>query len=100
MGEIEVPVRAIGEIKPPKLIKKVDPVYPETARQARVQGVVVLEAVTDIYGRVQKVTVLRSVPLLDEAAVIAVRQWVYEPLILNGKPRPVIFTVTVNFRLL
>jgi len=95
----EGPVRAIGEIKPPRLIKQVDPVYPEIARQARVEGVVILEVETDIYGRVRNTRVLRSIPLLDKAAIDAVRQWVYEPLIIGGKPRGGIFTVTVRFLL-
>jgi len=99
LGEVEAPIRAIGEIKPPKLIKKVDPLYPDIARQARVEGVVIIEAVTDIYGRVAQVKVLRSIPLLDGAAVDAVRQWVYEPMIINGRPRSVIFLVTVTFQL-
>ncbi len=99
VGEVEAPVRAIGEIKPPKLIKQVDPVYPEIARQARVEGVVIVEATTDIYGRVQGIKVLRSIPLLDQSAIDAVRQWVYEPMIINGRPRGVIFTVTVRFQL-
>ncbi len=67
------------------------------AREARIEGVVVLEATTDVYGRVTGVRVLRSIPLLDEAAVAAVRLWVYEPLLVNGRPRPVTFTVTVRF---
>jgi protein TonB len=99
VGEVEAPVRAIGEIKPPKLIHRVEPVYPEIARQARVEGIVILECTTDIYGRVREVKVLRSVPLLDQAAIDAVRQWVYEPMIINGRPRGVIFTVTVRFQL-
>jgi len=89
----------VGEIKPPKLIKKVEPLYPEIARQARVEGIVIIEATTDIYGRVASVKILRSIPLLDQSAVDAVRQWVYEPMVINGKPRGVIFTVTVTFKL-
>jgi protein TonB len=77
----------------------VDPLYPEIARQARVEGVVIIEATTDVYGRVQNVKVLKSIPLLDQSAIDAVRQWVYEPMIINGRPRPVIFTVTVRFQL-
>jgi len=77
----------------------VEPVYPDIARQARVEGVVIIEAVTDIYGRVQHVKVLKSIPLLDQAAVDAVRQWVYEPMIINGRPRSVIFAVTLIFQL-
>ncbi|MDH4218084.1 MAG: energy transducer TonB, partial [Candidatus Aminicenantes bacterium] len=99
VGEVEAPIRAVGEIKPPKLIKKVEPIYPEIARQARVEGIVIIEATTDIYGRVASVKILRSIPLLDQAAVDAVRQWVYEPMVINGKPRGVIFVVTVTFTL-
>ncbi|MGB8960095.1 MAG: energy transducer TonB [Candidatus Aminicenantales bacterium] len=88
---------AVGEVKPPRLVRRIEPAYPELARQARAEGVVILEATTDIYGRVAAVRVLRSLPLLDGAAVDAVRQWVYEPLLVNGRPRPVTFTVTVRF---
>ena len=95
----EGPVRAVGNIQPPRLIKQVDPGYPEIARQSRVEGVVILEAQTDPYGRVAAIKVLRSIPLLDQAAVEAVRQWVYEPKIIDGKPRGIIFTVTVRFAL-
>jgi protein TonB len=77
----------------------VAPIYPEIARQARVEGVVIVEATTDIYGRVISAKLLRSIPLLDQAALDAVRQWQYEPMIINGRPRPVIFTVTVRFQL-
>jgi len=86
-------------VKPPRLVTDVQPVYPEAARKARVEGVVIMEATTDTYGRVVSVKVLRSIPLLDQAAVDAVRQWVYEPMVINGKPRPVVFTVTMRFRL-
>jgi protein TonB len=98
VGDVEpVAIRAVGEIRAPKLVRRVEPDYPEIARQARVEGVIVLEATTDLYGRVTAVRVLRSIPLLDEAAVAAVRQWVYEPLMINGRPRPVTFSVTVRF---
>jgi len=96
----EYPVRAVGEIRPPRLIRRVEPIYPEIARQACVRGTVILEAMTDIHGRVIDVRVLRSIPLLDDAALDAVRQWVYEPLLVNGRPRPVTFTVTVRFELM
>ncbi len=99
VGKAEEPVRAIGEIKPPRLLHRVEPEYPELARNAGVQGVVILEATTDVYGRVQNVRVLRSVPLLDQAAIEAVKQWIYEPMIINGRPRPVTFTVTIIFQL-
>lgn len=92
-------VRAIGEIKPPRLLKKVDAIYPEIARVAGVEGVVILEAETDTQGNVVRVQVLRSIPLLDQAAVDAVRQWKYEPMIIDGHPKGVVFTVTLAFRL-
>lgn len=99
VGEEQIPVRAAGEVKPPRLVRRVEPVYPEIARQARVEGVVILEATTDEYGRVRSIRVLRSIPLLDQAALDAVREWVYEPLVINGRPRSVVFTVTVRFKL-
>jgi TonB family protein len=100
VGTDEVPpVRAIGDIKPPKLIKKVDPVYPPEAKEAGIEGIVIVEATTDIYGRVVDTTVLRSIPELDQAAIDAVKQWVYEPEIIDGIPRGLIFTVTCTFKL-
>ncbi|MBM3284834.1 MAG: energy transducer TonB [Candidatus Aminicenantes bacterium] len=98
VGGVEA-VRAVGLIKPPRLVKKVDPIYPEIARQAGVEGVVILEAETDIRGNVVRVQVLRSIPLLDQAAVDALRQWKYEPVVIDGQPKGLIFTVTVAFRL-
>ena len=59
----------------------------------------IIEATIGADGRVRDTRVLRSVPLLDDAALSAVRQWEYEPTLLNGKPVAVIMTVTVNFRL-
>ena len=73
--------------------------YPPIAQSARVQGVVILEATIGPDGKVQDVRVLRSIPLLDAAAIEAVRQWQYTPTLLNNVPVPVIMTVTVNFTL-
>ena len=92
-------VRVGGQIKEPKKLKHVAPVYPAIATQARVQGVVILECTISPQGKVTDVKVLRGIPLLDQAATEAVRQWVYTPTLLNGVPVPVIMTVTVNFRL-
>ena len=92
-------VQAVGEIRPPKLIKEVAPIYPKVARQARVEGTIVLGVKTDISGRVTEVKVLRSIPLLDQAAVDAVRQWIYEPFILKEEPSPVVFSLTITFKL-
>ena len=99
LGPVEAPVRAIGDVKPPKLLKQVDPIYPEIARRARIEGIVIIEAETDICGRVRGLRLLRSIPLLDQAALDAVGRWVYEPLIIAGRPRGVVFTVTVRFTL-
>jgi len=90
---------ATGEVLVPTLIKKVDPVYPEAARKAGIQGIVLLEATTDEQGNVVKVRVQKSIPELDQAAIDALKQWKYEPLILEGKPKGVVFTVTVKFAL-
>jgi periplasmic protein TonB len=92
-------VRVGGQIKEPKKLKNVAPVYPDIAKQARVQGVVILECTISPQGKVTDVKVLRGIPLLDAAAIEAVKQWVYSPTLLNGVPVPVIMTVTVNFRL-
>ena len=93
------PVRVGGNIQAPTKVTDVEPRYPPVAQAARVQGVVILEAVIGPDGRVTDVKVLRSVPLLDEAAIEAVRQWTYTPTLLNGVAVPVIMTVTVNFQL-
>ena len=92
-------VRVGGSIPEPRKLKNVLPVYPPMAKQARVQGVVILECTIGVDGQVKDVKVLRGVQLLDAAAVDAVRQWVYTPTLLNGVPVPVIMTVTVNFKL-
>ena len=93
------PVRVGGAITTPTLLSRVAPVYPPIAVNAKVAGVVILEAIVDREGRVEKVKVLRSIALLDEAAKAAVRQWRYSPLLLNGKPERFVVTVTVSFSL-
>ena len=92
------PVRVGGNIKTPAKVVHVDAVLPETARQAGITGTILLEAVIGADGSVKDVKVLRSIPLLDAAAIDAVRQWRFEPTMLNGIPVPVIMTVTVNFQ--
>jgi protein TonB len=92
-------VRVGGNIVAPALLKRVEPAYPPLARAARVQGIVILEAHVDTHGRVANVQVLRGNPLLDEAALAAVRQWRYRPLLLNGEPTEFILTVTISFHL-
>src|SRR6185295_3761944 len=93
------PVRVGGNIKPPMKTKDVRPSYPPIAQSARVQGVVIIEATIGPNGKVQDARVLRSIPLLDSAALDAVRQWEFTPTLLNGVPVPVIMTVTVQFTL-
>ena len=93
------PVRVGGNITAPTKVHDVQPVYPAAARRMRVEGVVILETVIGATGSVEQVRVLRSVPLLDDAAVAAVRQWRYTPTLLNGVPVPIIMSVTVNFTL-
>jgi protein TonB len=91
------PIRVGGDIKEPIRLKTVAPVYPDVARAAGISGVVIIEAVIDPQGRVSDARVLRSIPLLDEAALDAVRQWTFTPTLLNGVPVSVVMTVTVSF---
>ena len=93
------PVRPGGVIQPPRRIRDVAPIYPQIALTARREGTVVIDAIIGEDGRVKQTTVLKSVALLDEAALTAVRQWVFTPTRLNGEPVPVVMTVTVTFRL-
>jgi len=80
-------------------VRDVRPVYPADALSRKIQGIVIIEATIGSDGRVRDTRVLRSVAMLDEAALAAVRQWEYAPTLLDGKPVAVIMTVTVNFRL-
>ena len=98
VGE-QAPIRVGGTIRQPQRVRDVQPSYPPIAQAARVQGIVIIEATIGIDGRVVNARVLRSVPLLDDAALDAVRQWEYTPTLLNGVPVPVIMTVTVQFTL-
>jgi len=92
-------LRVGGEIKAPKKIKDVRAVYPPIAREAGVTGVVIIEAKIGADGFIEDARVLKSIPLLDEAALDAVKQWQFEPTLLNGRPVPVMMTTTVNFSL-
>jgi TonB family protein len=93
------PVRITANIPPPQRIKYVAPVYPAVAQAAHIQGAVVVEATIGPSGNVEDVKIVRSNPLLDHAALDAVRQWQFAPTRLNGAPVPVVMTVTVNFSL-
>jgi protein TonB len=93
------PIRVGGNVQESKLIRRIEPVYPELAKRARVQGKVVLVVTVDEEGNVSDIRVTSGHPLLDDAALSAVRQWKYSPTLLNGEPVPVIATVTVIFNL-
>jgi len=93
------PVRVGGKITAPRKRHHVNPAYPPVAVAARVQGIVVLEATIDENGNVVNARILLSIPLLDGAALEAVRQWSYEPTLLNGSPVPILMSVSVRFEL-
>ena len=90
-------LRVGGEIKAPIKIKDVRPVYPPIAREAGVSGVVIIEVRIGADGTVEEAHVLKSIPLLDQAALDAVKQWEFVPTLLNGAPVPIMMTVTINF---
>jgi TonB family protein len=91
-----LPVRS-PHIPLPRKTKDVPPVYPPMAAASHVQGVVILEVTIGGDGKVLDANVLRSIPLLDRAALEAVRQWEFTPTLLNGDPIPVRMTVVVKF---
>jgi periplasmic protein TonB len=93
------PLRVGGAIKAPRKVRHVSPVYPAIAQSAHVEGIVIIDATIGADGRVQDAHVRRGHPLLDQAALDAVRQWTFTPTLLNGVPVPVIMTVTVRFTL-
>jgi protein TonB len=95
----EAPTRIGTDIPAPSQIKHVDPVYPTIAQRAKVQGSVMLDVTISPAGRVTSIEIVRSIPLLDQAAVDAVRQWEFAPTTRNGVAVPVIMTVTVRFEL-
>lgn len=93
------PMKIGGQIREPRRVFSVAPVYPSLARQAHVQGTVVVQAVIGVDGAVRDAQIVRSLPLLDQAALDALKQWRYEPTTLNGVPVAVIMTVSVRFTL-
>lgn len=95
--EPKEPLRVGGIVQASRLVHRVEPEYPDLARRARVQGMVLLQVTVDERGLVSGVDVIRGHPLLTQAAVDAVSQWRYSPTLLNEEPVPVIATVTVNF---
>jgi protein TonB len=93
------PVRLHAGIQTPRKTIDVAPKYPSLARASHVEGIVILEVIIDEGGQVTSTRVLKSVALLDQAAVDAVRQWKFVPARLNGEPIPIVMTVTVSFTL-
>ena len=93
----QAPIHWHSGIRVPQKIVDVAPVYPRFARDARAQGIVIIEATIDARGNVVAARVTKSVNLLDQAALDAVRQWKFSPTLLNGVPVPIIMTVTVRF---
>jgi len=102
-GVTEVPDEILqigGAIVKPEVIRRVQPNYTEVARKARVQGVVIVEAIVDKQGSVTNVRVLKGLPMgLEQSAMDAVKQWKFKPATLNGRPVSVYFVLTINFRL-
>ncbi len=90
-------VRIGGVIRAPKVVRRVQPVYPELGIASRAAATIVLEAQVDKQGKVKTVRVVRGHPLFDESALAAVREWRYQPLLLNGQPTEFILNVTVVF---
>jgi periplasmic protein TonB len=92
-------IKVGGNVMESRLIRKIEPAYPELAKRARVQGRVVLIVNVDEEGNVSDIKISSGHPLLNDAAITAVKQWKYSPTLLNGEPVPVIATVTVIFNL-
>jgi periplasmic protein TonB len=92
-------IRVGGNVQQAKLVRQPKPVYPPLAKQARIQGVVHLQAIISKDGTIQKLEVIGGHPLLIPAALEAVKQWVYQPTLLNGEPVEVITQIDVNFTL-
>jgi protein TonB len=93
------PMRVHAGMQAPVKVVNVDPIYPPIAQRAHVDGYVILEAIIDEHGTVKTANILKSIPLLDAAALDAVRLWRFTPARLNGEAVPVVMTVTVRFTL-
>ena len=98
--EPEGPILVGGDVKAPVKIFGPQPTYTEIARKARIQGVVIVQAIIDKQGNVTNIKVLKGLPMgLEQAAVDAMKQWKFKPATLNGKPVTVYYNLTVNFKL-
>jgi protein TonB len=92
-------IRVGGNVQSAKLVRQPKPQYPQLAKQARIQGTVRFNAVIGKDGTIQNLTLVSGHPLLVPSAQEAVRQWVYQPTLLNGEPVEVVTTIDVNFTL-
>ena len=98
--EPEGPIRVGGDVSAPEKVTAPDPQYPEAARTARIEGTVVIEAVIDKNGNVDRVRVVKGLPMgLDQAAADAVKRWKFKPGMRAGKPVDVIYNLTVHFKI-
>ncbi len=95
----QAPVTVGGDVQEGKAIYRPTPIYPPLARQARIQGTVVLEAIISRSGTIESLKLVQGHPMLVPAAMEAVRQWRYRPTLLNGEPVEVLTTITVHFML-
>jgi len=94
------PILVGGDVKPPEKLYAPQPQYTEIARKARIQGVVIVQAIIDKTGMVTNVKVLKGLPMgLEQAAAEAVKKWKFNPATLNGKPVAVYYNLTINYRL-
>lgn len=84
-------------VKQARRTKYVKPIYPKIAMTARIRAIVIIEARTDVFGKVISWKVISGHPLLNGAAISAIKKWEYEPYLVGGVPKPVVFTVTINF---
>src|ERR1700691_6173653 len=92
-------IRVGGNVQSAKMIRQVQPVYPQIAKTAHVQGTILLHAIIAKDGSVQELTYVSGPPLLMKAAQDAVREWRYQPTLLNGEPVEVETTISVIFTL-
>lgn len=100
VAEPEGPIHVGGDVQKPEKVSAPQPQYTEIARKARIQGVVIVQAIIDKQGNVTNVKVLKGLPMgLSEQAVEAIKKWKFKPATLNGKPVDVYYNLTVNFRL-
>jgi protein TonB len=90
-------IRIGGNVAAANLVDRVLPLYPQEAREAKIQGVVILDAVINREGRVDSLKVIAGHPLLTQSAVDAVKQWRYNPTMIEGAPVEVQTTITVTF---